>query len=65
MNNFQHILDNPHLLYKYKKDRFKNQDKSYHGKRENVLLHGKEIFQKMGFAPGKCQINTFQTGFVI
>ena len=50
MNNIQHILDNPHLLYKNKKKIvLKTPDKSYHGNRKNVLLYGKEMLQKMSF----------------
>ena len=53
MNNFRHILYNPHLLYKYKKIVLKTPDQSYHGNRKNVLLDGKEILQKMRFALGE------------
>ena len=68
MNNFKHFLHNIHLQYKQKIIVFKIPDYSYHGNRncqKTVLLCSKEILRKMNFAQGKCEIDTFQTGFVI
>ena len=66
MNNFKHILHNIHLQYKHKITVFKIPDYSYHGNgncQETVLLCSKEILRTMKFAQGKCEIDTFQTGF--
>ena len=64
MNQFQHIVDNLHLLCKYKKIIVLNTpDKCYYSNGKNVLLYGKEILQQKRFIPGKWVIDTFQTGF--
>ena len=68
MNNFKHILHNIYMQYKHKIIVFKIPDNSYHGNRncQNQLYSvSKEILRKMNFAQGKCEIDTFQTGFVI
>ena len=69
MNNFKHILHNIHLQYKHKIIVFKIPDNSYHGNRNCqkrfYSVAKKKILRKMNFVQGKCEIDTFQTGFVI
>ena len=56
------------MQYKHKIRVFKIPDNSYQGNRncqKRLYSVSKEILRKMNFAQGECEIDTFQTGFVI
>ena len=68
MNDFIHILHYIHLQYKHKIKVFKFLiivTMATGIAKKMVLLSRKDILRKMSFAQGKCEIETFQTGFVI
>ena len=68
MNNFKYILHNIHLQYKQKIIVFKIPDYSYHGSKncqKRFYSVAKKYYEKRILPKEKCEIDTFQTGFVI
>ena len=68
MNNFKLILHNTHLQYKHKIIVFKIPDNSYHGNtncQKRIYCVAKKYYVKLILPKEKCEIDTFQTGFVI